>query len=150
MSWQWSMKQYLKWNWLVSSKFTWGIWQFLTWAIENLKNLHLNGLLLTKLYNFWAKKFTGVTFDGTEDWCDIWRKTELRFNKWHEKFGIFSPEYSKILKLGLWRDPFIQSRKCMSLKFTGELYVNENQQWNKIWRGIDLPVQNWHQGFDEF
>ena len=26
-------------------------------------------------------------------------------------------------KLGLWWDPFIQSRICVSLNFTGELYV---------------------------
>ena len=56
MSWQWRMIQNLKRNWLVSSKLTWEIWRILTWALENLKNLHFNGLLLTKVYNVWAKK----------------------------------------------------------------------------------------------
>ena len=28
----------------------------LTQALENLKNLHFNGLLLNKVYNVWAKK----------------------------------------------------------------------------------------------
>ena len=51
------------------------------------------------------------------------KKIDLWFGKWHEEFGRFSPEHSKIWKLGLWWDPFIQSRKCMSLKFTGELCV---------------------------
>ena len=46
-------------NWLVSSKLTWGIWQILTRALENLKNLHFNGLLLNKVYNVWAKKSIG-------------------------------------------------------------------------------------------
>ena len=50
------MTQNLKRNWLVSSKLTWGIWQILTWALENLKNLHFNRLLLTKVNNVWAKK----------------------------------------------------------------------------------------------
>ena len=27
-------------------------------------------------------------FDGTEDCCKIWRKTDLCFPKWHEEFGI--------------------------------------------------------------
>ena len=27
---------------------------------------------------------------GTEDWCKIWRKTELVFQKSYEKFGKFS------------------------------------------------------------
>ena len=55
---------------------------------------------------FQVKKNRGVTFDGTEDWCKIWRKTELRFQKWHEEFGKFSPEHLKVSKLGLWWDPF--------------------------------------------
>ena len=29
-------------------------------------------------------------FEGTEDWCKIWRKTDLQFQKWHEKFGKLS------------------------------------------------------------
>ena len=45
----------LKKNWLVSSKLTWAIWRILTRALESLKHLHFNGLLLTKVYN-WAKK----------------------------------------------------------------------------------------------
>ena len=34
--------------------------------------------------------------------------------------AIFLPEHSKFSKFGLWWEPFIQSRKCMSLKFTEE------------------------------
>ena len=57
---------------------------------QNLKSLHFNGLLLTKVYNVWAKKkYKGVMFDCTEDWCKIWRKTDLYFLKWHEEFGKF-------------------------------------------------------------
>ena len=67
-------------NWLVSSKLTWEIWRILTRALENLKNVHFNRLLLTKAYNVWAKKkYREVMFDDTEDWCQIWRKTDLCF-----------------------------------------------------------------------
>ena len=38
-------------------------------------------------------------------------------------FGIFSTEQTKVSKSGLSLGAFIQSRKCMSLKFTGELCV---------------------------
>ena len=31
-------------------------------------------------------------FDGTEYWCNIWRKTDLWFQKWNEEFSKFSPE----------------------------------------------------------
>ena len=43
---------------------------------------------------------------------------------------------------------FNQSRKCMSLKFTGELCVMIFLC--KIWRGINLSVQNWHEEIDKF
>ena len=29
-------------------------------------------------------------FDGTEDWCKIWSKTYLYFQKGHEEFAKFS------------------------------------------------------------
>ena len=54
-------------------------------------------------------------------WCKIW--SDLWFGKWHEEFGKFSPEHTKFSKLLLSLDLFIQRRKCMSLKLTGELCV---------------------------
>ena len=36
-----------------------------------------------KKQNVWAKKYTGVMFQGAEDWCEIWKKTDLCFQKWH-------------------------------------------------------------------
>ena len=59
VSWQWRIMQKLKRNWLVSSKLTWEIWRILTRALENLINLHFNGLLFNKVYNVWAKKSIG-------------------------------------------------------------------------------------------
>ena len=38
----------------------------LTWALKSLKNLHFDGLLLSKVYNVWGKKYRRVMFDGTE------------------------------------------------------------------------------------
>ena len=32
-------------------------------------------------------------FNGTEYWCNIWRKTNLCFQKWHEELSKFSAEY---------------------------------------------------------
>ena len=125
MPWQWRMMQKLKRNWLVSSKLTWRIWRILTRALENLKNLHFNGLLLNKVYNVWAKKkYRGVMFDGTEYWCNIWRKTDLCFQRWHEEFRKFSSEH--VWKSKNWDFDGIllfQSRTFMSSKFTGEICV---------------------------
>ena len=79
------------------------------------------GSYCAKYLMFHLKKYRGVIFHDTEGWCKIWRKTDLWFGKWHEKFGKFSPEHLKVSKLRLWWDPFVQSRKRMSLKFTEEL-----------------------------
>ena len=76
-----------------------------------------------QIYNVWPKKYGGVIFHKTEELCKIWRKNDLWFVKWHDEFGKFSPDHSKISKLGLLWNPFIQKRKYMSLKFTEELNV---------------------------
>ena len=78
------------------------------------------------------KKYRGFIFHDTGEWCKIWRKTDLLFGKWYEKFGKFSPEHEKVPKLGLWWDPFVQSRKCMSLKFTEEFCVMAMKNVMKI------------------
>ena len=76
---------------------------------------------------FKLKKYRGVMFDGTEDWCKIWWKTDSGFNtsnleNFHQSTwksqnwdldGIFS---SKV-------------RKCTSLQCTGELFVLSKMTW---------------------
>ena len=128
-----------------TSKLTWGIWQILTQALKNLKNFHFNGHLLRKLYIVWAKKVQRAYLLWHWKVMQNLRKTDLWFGKWQEEFGNFSPEHSKVSKLGLWWNPFIQSRKCTGLKLT-----EKNEEWCKIWRGIDLLFQNWHKEFDKF
>ena len=57
------------------------------------------------------------------------KKTDLLLGKWHEQFGKFSLEHSK---LELRWDPFAQSRKCMTSKFTEELCVMTMKNDTKI------------------
>ena len=123
MSWQWKMTPELEKNWLVVLNWTWGIWRVLTLACRSLKTLHFNGFLVTKYIMFEPKKYRGVIFHDTKEWRKVWRKTELWFEKWYEKFGKFPPADLKVSKLEIWWNPFVQSRKCMSFKFTKELCV---------------------------
>ena len=74
----------------------------------------LIGSFRTKYITFDLKKYGGVIFHDTEESCHIWRKIHLWFGKWHKEFGKFSSEHSKVSKLILSRDPFVQIRKCMS------------------------------------
>ena len=91
---------------------------------------------------FELKKDRGVIFYDTRVWWKTWRKTDLVFGKWHEEFGRFSPEHTKVSKFGLSLGPFVQSRKYMSWKFTGELCIMtmKNDAKFKKWQRTGLPV----------
>ena len=118
------MMKNLKWNWLVISKLMWEIWRILTPVRWSLKNVNLiMGSFWAKCIFFEWKKYRGVFFGEIEEWRKIWEKTDLWFGKWEEEFGKFLPEHSKVSKLELWWDPFIQNRKCMSLQYTEELCI---------------------------
>ena len=139
--------QNLKRNWLVQN------WH------EEFNKLWPKHTKISKIFPllscFWPKyimlqlrKYKGVMFDGTEYWCKIWMKTDFCFQKLHEEFGKLSREHLKVSKLVLWWDSFIQSRKCISLKFTGEFFVMTMKKRCKIGRRIDLSFQNWHVRFN--
>ena len=66
---------------------------------------------------------------------------------WHEKFGKFLSEHSKVSKLGLWWDLLIQYRKCMSLKFTEELCImaikNDAKFEEELTSRFKIDTANW-------
>ena len=130
------MIQKLKRNWFFVLKLTWGIWRIFTQALESVKDLHFNGFLATKVYNVKAKKVQRSYLSWHWRVMQNLKKTDLWFEKWHEEFGKFSPEHFKVSKLGLWWNSFVQSRKCMSLKFTEELCVmtmKNDMTWGIWW-----------------
>ena len=106
------------------------------------------GCLWPKYEMFELKKYRRVMFDGTEHWCKTWTKNDLCFQKWHKVFRKFSPEHLKVSKSGFWWDSFIQSRKCMSLKFTWTLCVMIMKNDAKLEE--ELTFQNWHEKFYKF
>ena len=61
-----------------------GIWRILTVALNNLIHLHFIGLLLTKVYNVWAKESTEELFYMV---LNIDAKFELRLT-WVFKNGM--------------------------------------------------------------
>ena len=115
------MIQNLKGNWLVVLKLTWGTPQILTRAFDCLKILSFNWLLATKVYIVWTTKLQRsypswhwtVTLILKKNWLVVWNRL----------FGKFPPKHLKVSELGLWWDPFVQSRKVMTLKFTEELCI---------------------------
>ena len=78
----------------------------------------------------------------TEEWCKIFLKNDLLFQKCQE-FGGFWPEYSKDSKISMGIFDGI-------LKFTEELCVTTMKNDAKFEQETDLSFQNWHGKFDKF
>ena len=81
------------------------------------------GSCCAKYLMFELKKYRGVTLPSFMTLKSDAKSEEKLTWKWHEEYGKFSPEHLEVSKLGLWWDPFVQSRKVMTLKFTEELCV---------------------------
>ena len=70
----WRMMKKLKRNWLVISKLTWEIWRILTQASKVSEIFTLLGSFWTKYILLELKKYRGVIFYDTEEWCKIWKR----------------------------------------------------------------------------
>ena len=77
-------------------KLTWGLWQIFTRALE-IRTLMAYFCLKLKMYKL--KNCRGVMCHGNDEWCKIWRRTDLSVQNWHEEFHEFWPEHSKISKI---------------------------------------------------
>ena len=81
------------------------IWRGTGWSVQNWheefdkfwpehskisKICTLMGCFWPKCIMFELKKYRIVTFDEIEDLSNIWIKTDLCFQKWHEEFDKFS------------------------------------------------------------
>ena len=94
----------------------------LTWALESLKKIYFNGLLLSKVYMY----------------CYI-----LEFDKiWLEHWKVSK---NFILMRCYWANYVLLELK----KNTGIIF-HETEEGYKFWRGIDLSFQYWHKKFDKF
>ena len=96
------------------------------------------------------KKYRGVMFDCTQDWLKVWKKTGLCFQK--VTWGIWQifTRALESLQIRTLMASFCLKLKMYELKIYRGVMCHDNEEWCKIWRGIDLSVQNWHEEFDEF
>ena len=113
----------------------------------------LIGSFCWKYIKFQLKKYRGVMSHETEEWCTIWGKTDLLFQKWQE-FGEFWPKHSKVSKICTFIVSFCAKYITFDQKGTEELsYItlkNEKEEWCKIWRKTDLWFAKWHENFGKF
>ena len=100
VSWEITLLYFFSWNctWLGQKEHN---------KVQNfrLSNAHMKfhqiytliGSICWKYIKFQLKRYRGIMSHDTKQWCKIWRKTDLLFQKWHE-FGEFWPQHSKVSK----------------------------------------------------
>ena len=115
---------------------------------EHSKNSKICTLIFwTKYIMVGLKKYRGVLLDSTENWCNIWRKTDLCFQKWYEEFSKFSPEH--VWKSKNWNFdgillPKVENLRAQNLQGKFVLWqwrMIQNLKWNwlvswKLTQGI--------------
>ena len=109
--------------------------------------MHFNRFPLTKICDFWAKKYRGVMFDDTEYWCKIWTKTDLCFQKWHEEFQKFLLERSKDSNSDFDVSLLSKAENVWSWNLQGS-YVSwrwwMRQNWKRNWLAVSkLTLEVW-------
>ena len=135
----------------------WRIWRGIDLSFQNwhkefgkfwLKHLKVSkiyslmGCFRPKFIMFELKKYRGVIFEDAREWCKVWRKTDLWFGKWHEEFGKFWPEHSKISQICTSMGCFWP--KCIMFelrKYRGVMF-DGTQDWYKVWRKLTFTSKN--------
>ena len=56
----------------------------------------------------------------------------------------------KSLQIGTFMASFCSKLKMYKFKIYRGGMRHDNEEWCKIWRGIDLSIKNWHEEFHEF
>ena len=119
---------------LTSSKLAWGIYQILTWALNNLKNLHFNRLLLTKVYNAEELRLMALKINKK-----IWRKTVVSQMVKIWWILIWALKSLKNLHFD-WSFPVMLDLK----KYSGVIFHNI-RDWSRIWHktcGLENNMRN--------
>ena len=118
MLWEISLLYFFSWNfiWFLQKEpTTVQNFRLLTAQVKFHQICTLIGSFCWKYIKFQLKKYRGVMSHDTEEWCKIWRKTDLLFQKWQE-FGKFWSKHSNVSKICTLIGPF----KAKYIKYRGE------------------------------
>ena len=107
----------------------------------------LIGPFCAKYMTFGLIKYRVIIFHDNGEPCKVWRKAGLWFGKWHEKFGKFSPEHSKLSKICSLMGCFWPKYKMFLLKKNRGVMFDGAEYWCESWRKTDLSFQKWHEDF---
>ena len=99
---------------------------------------------------FHLKKYRGVIFDCNQDWYKFWRNTVLCFQKLTWVIWQIFTRALESLQIGTLMASFCLKLKIYELLLDRGVVCYGNEELCKVWRGIDLSVQNWPEEFDKF
>ena len=119
-------------------------------TIESLKIETLMGSICPKYTICALKIYSGVMCHDNEEWCEIWRGTDLSIQNWHEKFDEFWPEHSKISKSFTLMCCFWPKYIMLELKKYRKNMFDDTEDWCKLWKKSDMCFQKWHEEFGKF
>ena len=86
----------------------------------------LIGSFCWKYIKFQLKKYRGVMSHDTEEWCKIWRKTDLLFQKWQELVN-FDPS-TQVSKICTVICPFCPKYTTFDQKKYGGVIFNDTEE----------------------
>ena len=123
------------------------IWWNFTWAVKSLKFCILLGSFCPNHVRFQLKKYRRVLFHDIEQWYKVWRKHDLWFQIWHEKFGEFWSNHSEVWKFlfnGLFLSKVYKVWAAKIQKSYLSWHWTMMQSLNKPWPcGFKNGVRNW-------
>ena len=132
LSWHWRMMQSLKKNWLVISNMAWVIWGIFTQPFKSLKITITWALFVHKVYRVWAKKYRGVIFHDTEQWCKIWINPDLVVSKMAWGIGWTFIRALKSLKICALMGSFFPNHTMFQLEIFIGIMCHDTEGWCKI------------------
>ena len=77
-----------------------------------------------------------------KNWLVVWKMTWGVWQSFNRALGSH--------KTGTLKGSFHPKYKMYDLKILREVMCHDNEEWCKLWMGIDLSVQNWPEKFHKF
>ena len=129
-------------------------------SIRNLTKMWPEHLEVSKIFilmgSYWAKYILfelkmnrGVICHENEEEYKICRGIDSSFQNWHKEFDKIWPKHSKVSKIFILMGSFWAKYILLKLKKYRGIIFHKTEERYKIWRGIDLSLQNWHKEFDK-
>ena len=102
----------------------------------------LIGSFCWKYKKIQLKKYRGVMSHNTNEWCKIWKITDLVFQKWQE-FGEFWSKHSKVSKIRTLIGTFCAKCITFDQKSTEELPFMTLKSHSKFQEKLSCGLENY-------